>query len=725
MKTMVKQIVLWFLVVCTTGLIGSFSAQAAAQQKVSKPGVYKGYSEESHDGFKRFSQYVEVRDGTKLAMDYYLPTLNGQVDDSPHPVIFIFTPYGRAFQFANGSPMLIPNNAFLGFGLFGGLTSLINYGYAVAVAECRGTYASFGVRKATNDTTEAQDAHDLVQWLGKQSWSTGDVGMTGCSYMGATVHEAIRTMPANLKAAFYSADFSAYDAKGQGCLLRGPSTEPGSEGELKISAPVDGDTDEDDDGYPDMLYEAIMEHKGNTPQVPFLQSIPYRDSWSDVTESMYWEEASTSNYLEEIAQSNIPVYVYGGWYDFMRRDTLLIYKNWPNPVKALIGPWPHCGNMLDTSFNSLNELHRFFDYWLKGIDNGIMDEPPIYFATDKAPIAKRWQYAADWPLPSHEPLTYYLHAGPSDTTSSVNDGILSLTPPDDENAKDDYTSDYSITANTDWYIGTPRPTGREIDAKGLTYTTDPLPYDTRIQGHPMASLWISSSEADAAFFLTIEDVNENGRSVYVDDGRLKASMRGTNEAPFDNLSLPWHRGYEEDAQPLVPGALIELSFDLLPMSYVFKAGHRIRLVITSAVGGWFVNIPTYDPPSQVSVFRDTEHPSSITLPLTPDKATVFSGTAKVSRSDQNQDTVQGLANLYALGSAVYLQVGQRWFHWDTLRHSNIDGQENYVCGTDDDELKVRIKHKEDKAATTAVAFGDGIYFNGWSINANNRGINQD
>ncbi len=714
MNAKIKRIILWFSVVFSCGLIGVSAMQAANQNKVSKPGVYRGYSEPVYDGFKRFSQYVEVRDGTKLAMDYYLPTLDGKVVESPHPVIFTFTPYGRAIKMPGGKLILTPVNNPLGFSIFGGLTRLVLHGYAVAVADCRGTYASYGVRKATNDTTEAEDAHDLVQWLGEQPWSNGDVGMTGCSYVGATVNEAIRTMPPNLKAAFYSADFSAYDAKGQGCLLRGPSKDADGEQDLKLSAPVDGDTDEDGDGYPDMLYEAAMEHKNNPPAVPFLQSVPYRDSWSDISESIYWEEASTSNYLEEIAQSNIPVYVYGGWYDFMRHDTLLIYKNWPNPVKALIGPWPHCGNLFDPTFNTLNELHRFFDYWLKGIDNGIMDEPPIYFATDQAPICKRWQYAADFPLPAGKPMTYYLDAGAADSDSSINNGVLSPTSPSDENAKDDYTSDYDIKTNTDWYMGTPRPKGKELDAKGLTYTTDPLPEDTRIQGHPMVTLWISSNEEDAGLFLTIEDVDERGKSIYVGDGRLKASMRQTHEPPFDNLSLPWHRGYEEDAQPLVPGAPTELSFNMLPMSYVFKAGHRIRLVITSAVGGWFVNIPTYDPPSQISVFRDAEHPSSITLPLAPDNATVFNGTAKVNLSNPDRYTYRGTAKLYALESAVYLLLGERWFHWDTKKHWHLNNQKHYRCGQDSDPLEVTIKHNEDRTATVMVT-GDGIRFNGRSI----------
>jgi hypothetical protein len=177
--------------------------------------------------------------------------------------------------------------------------------------------------------------------------------------------------------------------------------------------------------------------------------------------------------------------------------------------------------------------------------------------------------------------------------------------------------------------------------------------------------------------------------------------------------LPWHRGYEEDVQELIPDNPTKLYFNMLPMSYVFKAGHRIRLVMTSAVGGWFVNIPTYDPPSQISVLRDAEHPSCITLPVTPDKATVFTGRAKVSIT--GQDTYRGPAKLYTLGSAVYLQVGEGWFHWDTLKHWKLDDQENYLCGSDSDKIKVRIRHKEDKIATTAVASGDGIYFNGRSV----------
>lgn len=693
-----KRIILSLLmVVLALGLLSLGTTLVNAEDKISKPGVYSGYSEAIYDGYQRFSQYVEVRDGTKLAMDYYLPTLNGEVVDARFPVIFTFTPYGRATYGPDGS-MRLAVSSFM---------SLVYHGYVLAAADARGTYASYGIRKATNNQTEAWDGHDLVQWLAEQPWSTGDVGMTGCSYVGGTVHEAIRTMPPNLKAVFFSADFNAYDAKGQGGLLRGPSREPNYLGDL-IAVPVDGDTDEDGDGYADMLYEAVMMHQYNPPQIPFVQSIPFRDSWSVDDESIYWEMASLSNYLEEVEMLGVPAYIHGGWYCFMRLDTILTYINWPNPKKVFIGSWPHCGYARDTTINWLPELHRFFDYWLKGIENGVMDEPPIYFATEKAPEDKLWQFTADWPIPHQKYVKYYLKVGPSGTAPSVNDGVLSRKRPRDKNAKDDYTSDYTITTSTDWYGG-PRPTGAELDVKGLTYTTEPLEADTKIQGHSLVTLWVSSEAPDSGFFLTIEDVDEDGNAIYVGDGRLKASMRQTHEPPFDNLGLPWHRNYEEDAQELIPGEPTKLYFDLLPMSYVFKAGHRIRLVITNQVGGWFVNIPKYDPPPEVSVYRDFKHASYIKFPVIPDKAMVFTGDARIKLSKGNY--YKGPAELYTFESAVYLNFDNQWINWTTLRHWESRFIEHYKCRGELGRLSVWVKDKKHDPST-ALATGGGVYFKG-------------
>ena len=202
-------------------LLPGLTPLTAFTTKISSPGQYSGYTEALYDGWTRSSEYVAVTDGTKLAMDIFRPTRNGEVITTPLPGIFIFTPYGRGmsvFKGIDGSYI----NLYTPVGSYffrGGLTKLIQYGYVIACADVRGLGASYGARAAANDRTEARDAHDLIEWLGTREYIDGNVGMWGASYFGQTVLEAISTMPPHLKAAYFGVtNFNYYDAWGRGVL---------------------------------------------------------------------------------------------------------------------------------------------------------------------------------------------------------------------------------------------------------------------------------------------------------------------------------------------------------------------------------------------------------------------------------------------------------------------------------------------------------------------------
>ena len=614
-----------FAAVLVFSLVGVWPA--VADTPVSSPGEYSGYSDPipGVNGWVRSSQYVEVstyRDSpygdpleepTKLAIDIFRPAVDGVPVDEPYPVLFNFTPYRRAYYRPDGS-IVLSGKSYADY--------FTQYGYVIVVADVRGMGASYGYRKAANDRIEAQDAHDLIEWLAAQSWCDGNVGMTGASYHGQTVLEAISTMPPHLEAAFIGiTDFNKYDGWSRNGITR-PSAAPVTPWQADlITLPVNGDTDGDGDGYPDMLYEACKEHQYNSPFTGLLEEIPYRDSYSDISESQYWEEVSASNYLDEIDDSDVPAYIYGGWYDFLRRDTIMTYQNWPNPKKMIVGPACHGGPM-GISMNV--ERHRFFDYWLKGIDNGVMDEPPIYYAVMDTPVAgipqiREWRFTEEWPLPSVSETNYYLQSGRSGTAPSHNDGNLGTTAPTaGVGASDNYKVDYTITTHVEpLYIGVPSGAdGTEFDIKGLTYTTEPLAADMEVTGHPIVHLWVSSDNRDADIMVILEDVDPSGCSTYISDGRLRVSLRATTTPPYDFLGLPWHRCYQEDEQKLTPGEPVELVIDMMPTSYVFKEGHRIRLTIIGSLGKVLhLEPPNPDAPKHVKVYRNTLYPSHITLPV--------------------------------------------------------------------------------------------------------------
>ena len=202
---------------------------------------------------------------------------------------------------------------------------------------------------------------------------------------------------------------------------------------------------------------------------------------------------------------------------------------------------------------------------------------------------------------------------------SSNDGILNTQAPL-SSGEDLYTVDYTTTSGEKnrWTDG--RGEGFWYgdmslnDKKALTYTTDPLEQDLVVTGHPVASLWISSTAEDGDFFVYLEEVDSKGYSHYITEGVLRASHRKISEPPFDYIGLPYHRSYKEDVKPLPKASPVELVFDLLPLSNVFDAGNRIRVTITSADQLNF-KTPERDPAPQVTVFRSNEFSSGISLPI--------------------------------------------------------------------------------------------------------------
>ena len=616
----------------TTGPISVLTKISAPEQApgtVSKPGEYSGYSNPipGVNGWVRNSYYVPVstyadsptgvplRNPTKLAVDIYRPAVDGVAVDGRFPVILNFTPYRRAYYSSDGTLVLG------GKSYADGLTK---YGYVIAVADTRGMGASFGYRRAANDRIEAQDAYDLIEWLAVQPWCDGNVGMTGLSYHGQTILEAISKKPPHLKAAFIGqTDFNKFDGWARGAITRGSAAAVAPWEADLVTAPVDGDSDGPDaDSHPDLLYEAAREHQYNGPFTQMLLAIPYRDSWSDYSRSQYWQEVSASTYLAEIDASDVAVYLYGGWYDFLRRDSILTYHNWPNPRKMIVGPWRHGES---TGIDLIVEQHRFFDYWLKGIDNGVMEEPPIYYVTMDAPIdgkpqAREWNFASQWPPQAVDHLKLYLADGKSGTAPSRNDGLLSPAAPTQEALRDDFEVDFTVTTNVEPLSSALVPhgvNGTEFDRKGLTYTTNVLASDLKIEGHPLANIWISSDSRDADIVVLLEDVDPSGLSTYVTDGRLRASMRSTATPPYNFIGLPWHRAYQADEQKLVPGEPVELVIDLMPTTYVFKKGHRVRLAVTGSLGNLFSLRPDNpDAPKHLQIYRNRNQASYVTLPTT-------------------------------------------------------------------------------------------------------------
>jgi hypothetical protein len=267
------------------------------------------------------------------------------------------------------------------------------------------------------------------------------------------------------------------------------------------------------------------------------------------------------------------------------------------------------------------EAHRWFDYWLKGTNNGIMDEPPIYYYVMGAPQKDAWRTSDQWPLANQQLTRFYFAEGKTGSVASVNDGFLRTEPPGVPNAHDAYTVDYSTTSgvHSRWTAileAADYPDMRANDEKALTYTTPPLEADVEVTGHPVVHLWLATGAPDLDVFVYLEEVDGKGKSTYVTEGNLRASHRALSEASFNNLGLPYQRSYESDLTPIPVGEPVELVFDLLPTSKLFHKGNRIRITITGADADNF-ETPILDPAPEIRLLRNTTYASSIDLPIIP------------------------------------------------------------------------------------------------------------
>ncbi|MFC1920970.1 CocE/NonD family hydrolase [Chloroflexota bacterium] len=589
-----------------------------AEKKISRPGVYTGYSPVLYSGWKLFSQYITVRDGTKLAADIYRPMLEGKVVDKPHPVIWVHTPYNRKSSRPKGTPSAPYAGSPVIDRELGTIerigTDLIKFGYVAAVVDFRGVKASYGVNRAFNrgewSGSAFWDSYDITEWLAAQSWCDGNVGMWGCSGTGGSQTQVAATMAPHLKAIMpMCCEFDAYAQWCRGGVVGGKPESPPSlpkpidPDDLSEAVPVDADTDGT------MLKEALEQHKYNVGTRGVHPDdnagyTPCRDSMSPWLGEKWWIVSSPYTHIERIKRSGTAIYSCSALKDIDRQGLFMGFVNYTNPRKILFAPGPHCQF---PEFDVIAEELRWYDYWLKGIDNGIMDEPPIYYYTGGAPEGKEWRSAWCWPLPNEKRVDYYLGPGTSGCKNAgINDGTLSTTSPTLAGEKDIYTVDYDVNAQNQ-------------SSKSLTYTTAPLTSDVEVTGHPVIHLWISSSTTDADFLAYLEDVDEDGISSVVTDGKLRASHRVLHTPPYDNLGLPWHGSYENDLIPLIPDEPTELVFDLLVTSQIFKAGHRIRLTVTCA------DPPTLDrpeskalkfsPPPTITVYRNPVKISYITLPI--------------------------------------------------------------------------------------------------------------
>jgi putative CocE/NonD family hydrolase len=641
-KFNVKTLVVLLLILA--GVI-YFLNKPSGNEKISELGQYQGYSKKVYDGHIRRSDYLTLAHGTRLAYDLILPASDGIPASEPLPVLFKYTPYLRAFTVfdENGRNIMadsyeltfkekamlrvrywVYDRGHLMDPLFRTkwLEDMVYHGYAVIVVERPGTGASFGTMDPSFEVG-AQEADEILNWIAAQEWSDGNIGMFGDSWQAQIQFAAASTGNPHLKAIFpVSGSMDNYSSviypggvynKAFGGLFSQLTSLLET-----VVTPVDQDVNGE------LLAQALAERAGSTvgeKSSDVFAQYPYRDTLNSRGQKMWEDVFALYPMLDDINQSNVPIYLVNGWYDIFTKDMFLWYVNLTTPKRLLVLPYDHSGLEGESSdFDISAEAHRWFDYWLKGIDNGIMDEPPIHYSLMDSSENSTWQTSQGWPLANSETTTLYFSDGKTGSVNSVNDGFAVPAPPASSNNQDVYRVDYSTTSGAvsrwtavNWERDYPDMSANDV--KGLTYTTPPLEADWLVVGHPVVLLWLTTAAPDLDVFVYLEDVDAQGGSTYITEGNLRASHRALHDAPYDAFGLPFRLYYESEIQLLSAGTPFELEIDLLPTAYRFQQSHRIRIAITFTDTDNF-DTPILDPAPEVHLLHNQEYPSLINLPIT-------------------------------------------------------------------------------------------------------------
>lgn len=575
---------------------------------------------------------ARMRDGVTLRANIYRP-----VGEGPWPVLLTRLPYGKDFPI--GSSVIDP-------------AQVARRGYVVVVQDTRGRLTSEG--EWVPFIHEPEDGVDTVAWAAQLPYGDGQVGMYGASYFGFTQWAAAIHQPPALKAII---PFQTWNDPLNGVLYRGGALELGTSGNWQLQMALDVLMRRHRDD-PQALGQAIyllaqqMDTLGTDgyASLPLCEFAPLKQQevapyfFENFTHPMErdYELMRPLHILGHHHNVTVPSFNIGGWYDIFLQDTITNFKimreegSTPEArqSKLLIGPWTHGGTinpvgelnfgfastaaLIDLKIDFISLQMRWFDHWLKGIDTGMLDEPPIKLFVMGANV---WRDEKEWPLARAVETRYYLHSG-GHANSLQGDGTLTVNAPDGtEVGSDRYIYDPAnpVPTRGGALLMSPeyRPgpyDQRPIESREdvLVYTSEVLTGDVEVTGPIKVHLWAVSSAPDTDFVARLVDVHPDGYAQNLTDGIIRARYRNFERGEAPSL--------------IVPGAAYEYEIDLWATSNLFKAGHRIRLDVTSS------SFPRWDrnpntghafgadavlAVARQTILHDSEHPSYVTLPIVP------------------------------------------------------------------------------------------------------------
>lgn len=526
------------------------------------------FSSPAIHAFDKQTLMIPMRDGIRLATDIYRPSLG----IGPWPSILIRTPYGK--HKAMNDPIAVFLTDF--------------YQYTLVIQDTRGRFDSEGLDSLyfADAWGRKQDGYDTVEWIAQQTWSNGKVGTWGASALGITQYLLAGAAPPHLTC----------------CLVMVAASN------LYEDAIFYGGE------YRRSLVDGWLRSHGSEHLIDFFVQHPNYEPMYDIV-----------NLSTRYDSVNVPILHIGGWYDILIQGQINAFcgiQDLGGPdargnQKLLIGPWVHditspaCGELLFPNAGILDLISQtleWFDYWLKGEDNGTAQSPTVryYLMGDAGKPdgpGNRWVESDDWPPPS-TPTHFYLQQGEMLTTVAPTASEI----PDEF----DYDPDDPLPTRGGRNLNIPAGSydQRSVESRPdvLVYTTDPLTDSLTVVGRITVSLWASSDALDTDFTAKLCDVYPDGRSMLVADGIVQAR----------------HRNSLSTEELLTPGQVYEFTIDLWSTAIVFAPDHSIRLSISSSNFERFEKNPNTGEPfrqnttrliAHQTIFHDPDHPSALILPV--------------------------------------------------------------------------------------------------------------
>ncbi|OGP63762.1 MAG: hypothetical protein A2169_05125 [Deltaproteobacteria bacterium RBG_13_47_9] len=551
-------------------------------------------SERKYDFIVERDVRIVMKDGTEISADIFRPD-----SSEKFPGILGIHPYPQQHQTAPVKPNSFSSVTFphpgeekgRGWIESGDPNFLVRRGYVQVVASVRGSGKSGG-KYDFMGPQEIQDTYEVVEWIAKQPWCDGKVGMFGVSYFAWIQIFVAALNPPSLKCIFaphgltdfyrdwiYRGGIFAYNfIRALAKDYSNPRFElitrkKFGEGEVKKRI-AKAFEDEDLMAIPGMAEVLKNIDEGIHPIIADVMLNPL--------DGPFWEERKA-----KYDTTKVPAYLGGCWatYGLHLPGAFRSWENLNVPKKMVIGPPMY----LDRPFYQFQfESLRWFDHWLKGIDTGMMKEPPIrlfVMGTNK------WKEAEDWPLPETKWTPFYLHE----------DDLLA----EHEHWPNEGCDSYEDSL---WKRGS------------LEYSSPPMVEETEVIGPMVLNLYASTTDDEVLWFVSLREVDREGKERVLTRGWLRGSHREVDP----KRSKPWAPFHPHTkSEPLTPGKIYEFNISIIPTCNLFKAGSKIKVKITSSddaathtfeqiAGG---NIRRQSS-SRITIYHDGDHPSHLLLPIT-------------------------------------------------------------------------------------------------------------